>query len=143
MFRYLRTDTFPERKRRSDRGRGILYPYKGYFRDRWNAGCQDAKRLMSELIEQGYTCSYATVARHAQRLRRAQQHAPKRLVEKRSTPLPVVEPKQPPLTARSAAWLVLRRSENCDTEHDQHLAQLKAQQVPLTEAVELTETFHA
>ena len=141
VFRYLRSDTFPERKRRRDRGHGLLDPYKGYVRERWNAGCQDAKRLLPELIERGYTGSYATLVRYAQRLRRAQQQAPKRLVDQRVGPVQVVEPTQPPLTARSATWLVLRRPENRDPEHDQHLAQLKVQQPALAEAIELTEAF--
>ena len=53
----------------------------------------------------------------------------------------MVEPKQRPLTARSAAWLVMRRPERRDTEHDQQLVQLKAQQTALAEAIELTEAF--
>lgn len=38
VFRYLRTPTFPERQRRSARGRSILTPYTPYLRERWNAG---------------------------------------------------------------------------------------------------------
>ncbi len=141
VFRYLRSETFPERKRRSDRGRGLLDPYKAYFRQRWNEGYRDAKRLMQELIEQGYSGSYATVARYAQRLRRAQEQAPRRLAG--GHPPPVAEPKQKPLTARRATWLVMRRPERREPEHEHHLAQLKAQQVELAEAIELTEAFAA
>lgn len=93
---------------------------------------------MQELIEQGYSGSYATVARYAQRLRRAQECPPRRLSD---SPPPVAEPKQRPLTARSAAWLVMRRPSQRETEHEQHLFQLKAQQAELAEAIELTETF--
>jgi transposase len=49
VFRYLRTTTLPERKRRSDRGRSILTPYNPYLLERWNAGCRDALRLYGEL----------------------------------------------------------------------------------------------
>lgn len=112
VFRYLRCETFPERKRRSDRGRGLLDPDKAYFRERWNGGYRDAKRLMQELIEQGYSGSYATVARYAQRLRCAQEQAPRRLAGDRLPP--VAAPKHRSLTARSATWLVMRRPEQLD-----------------------------
>jgi transposase len=38
VFRYLRATTLPERTRRSDRGRGILNPYKPYLLERRTAG---------------------------------------------------------------------------------------------------------
>jgi transposase len=72
VFRYLRTATLPERKRRTDRGRSLLTPYTAYLLERWNAGCRDALRLFRELQQQGYPGSYATVARYAQRLHHAQ-----------------------------------------------------------------------
>jgi transposase len=72
VFRYLRTATLPERKRRTDRGRSLLTPYKAYLLERWNAGCRDALRLFRELQPRGYPGSYATVARYAQCLRHAQ-----------------------------------------------------------------------
>ncbi len=82
VFRYLRMTTLPERKRRADRGRSILTPYKAYLLDRWNAGHRDAVRLFRELQQHGYAGSYPTVARYAQRLRQTQgqarQHRPPR-----------------------------------------------------------------
>jgi transposase len=48
VFRYLRTPTCPERKRRSDRGRSILTPYIPYLLERWNTGHRDALRLFRE-----------------------------------------------------------------------------------------------
>ena len=72
VFRYLRTETLPARKRRTDRGRSLLTPYIPYLLERWNAGCRDALRLFRELQPRGYPGSYATVARYAQRLRQAQ-----------------------------------------------------------------------
>src|SRR4029434_8467424 len=72
VFRYRRTTALPERKRRSDRGRSLLTPYKPYLLERWNAGCRDALRLYGELQRRGYSGSYTTVARYAQRMRQAQ-----------------------------------------------------------------------
>jgi transposase len=69
VFRYLRMETWPERQRRTERGRSILTPYHASLLARWNAGHRDAMRLFRELQQRGYTGSYLTVARSAQRLR--------------------------------------------------------------------------
>jgi len=63
VFRYLRTPTLPERKRRTDRGRSLLTPYHTSILARWNAGCRDTLRLFRELQPRGYPGSYATVVR--------------------------------------------------------------------------------
>ena len=57
VFRYLRNETFIERKQRSDLGRSVLDPYKAYFRARWNSGCHDAMRLFHEIKAQCYAGS--------------------------------------------------------------------------------------
>ena len=76
VFRYLRTTTLPEHRRRRDGGHSVLNPYKPSLLERWNAGCHDALRLCGELQRRGYPGSDATVARYAQRLRQAQGQAP-------------------------------------------------------------------
>ena len=140
VFRYLRTATLPERTRRADRGRSILNPYKPYLLERWNAGCCDALRLYGELQQRGYPGSYATVARYAQRLRHAQGQAPRPRPPRPSLPV-VAEPRHPLLTARQAAWLVLRRAEPRDQQATQSLAQLRAQHVEVAEAIDLAQDF--
>jgi len=97
VFRYLRTTTLPERARRRDRGRSILNPYKPYLLERWNAGCREALRLYSEIQQRGYPGSYATVARYAQRLRQAQDQAPRQQPSRPSLPV-VAEPHHQLLT---------------------------------------------
>jgi transposase len=77
VVRYLQTPTFPERKGRSDKGKSVLTPYKAYLLKRWNAGCRDARQLFGAIRRQGYTGSYPTVARYAQRLRQAQGLRPR------------------------------------------------------------------
>ena len=72
VVRRLQAPTSPERKRRSDTGKSLLTPYKESILKRWNAGCWEALRLFRDLQRQGYTGSYPTVARYAQRLRQAQ-----------------------------------------------------------------------
>ena len=140
VFRYLRTAALPERTRRADRGRSILNPYKPYLLERWNAGYRDALRLYGELQRRGYPGSYPTVARYVQRLRQAQGQVPRL---RRSQPsLPVVaEPHHPLLTARQAAWLVVRRAAPRDEEEAQQLAQLRAQHAEIAEAIDLAQDF--
>ena len=140
VFRDLRTPTLPERRRRRDSGHSILNPDKPYLLDRWNAGCHEALRLYGELQQRGYPGSYATVARDAQRLRQAQGQAPRQ--RRRRSPLPIVaESHQRPLTARQAAWLVVRHEEQRTQDDTQQLAQLRAQHADVAEAIDLAQDF--
>lgn len=140
VYRYLHAPTFPERKGRADRGKSVLNPYKDYLVQRWNAGCRDTRQLCAELRHRGYRGSYPTVARSTQRLRQAQGVAPRqRLRGKRL--LAVSEPTPPLLTARRAAWLVVRRADQRTAVESQQLTQLRAQPGALAEAITLTEDF--
>jgi transposase len=140
VYRYRRTATLPERQRRADRGRSILTPFKAYLLERWNAGHRDALRLFRELQQRGYTGSYPTVARYAQRLRQAQGQAPRQ--RQLRQPLPVVaEPSSRHLTARRATWLVLRRPERLDQDEAAQLAQLQGQHPEVAAAIALAQDF--
>jgi transposase len=140
VFRSLRTTTLPERRRRRDGGHSVLNPYTPYLLERWNAGCHDALRLYGELQQRGYPGSYATVARYAQRLRQAQGQAPR--PRRRRLPFPVVaEPHQRLLTARQAAWLVVRHEEQRTKDDAQPLAQLRVQHAAVAEAIDLAQDF--
>ena len=134
VYRYLRAKTLPERQRRADRGRSILTPYHTYLLERWNAGHRDAVRLFRELQEQGYTGSYPTVARYAQRLRQAQGQPPRQRRPRQTLPA-VAEPAARHLTARRATWLVLRRPERLDADEAAQLAQLSAQDPEVAAAI--------
>ena len=140
VFRYLRIETSPERKRRADRGRSILTPYHTYLLARWNAGHRDAVRLFRELQGRGYTGSYPTVARDAQRLRQAQGQAPRPRRPRPTLPA-VAEPAARHLTARRATWLVLRRPERLDQNEAAQLAQLQAQHPEVAAAIALAQDF--
>jgi transposase len=141
VFRYLRTTTLPERRRRRDSGHRVLNPYKPSLLDRWNAGCHDALRLYGELQQRGYPGSDATVARYAQRLRQAQGQVPRQRRPPRPT-LPVVaEPHHRRLTARQAAWLVVQHEEKRTQDDAQQLAQWHAQHADVAEAIDLAQDF--
>ncbi|HJW35665.1 MAG TPA: hypothetical protein VJ769_03445, partial [Actinomycetes bacterium] len=117
---------FPERKGRSDTGKSLLTPYKEYILKRWNAGCRDARQLFRTIQRQGYTGSYPTVARCAQRLRQAQGLRPRE--QRPGQPLLLVtEVQHTPLTTRRATWVVLKQPRKWTEEDTQLLTQLKAQ----------------
>jgi transposase len=138
--RDLRTATFAERRRRSDRGESVLNPYKPYLLERWNAGCYTAMRLFRELQQHGYRGRYGLVAAYARRLREAQGLAPGQRRPRQSLPR-VAEPVCQPLTPRRATWLVLRREAKRTTAEVQQLAQLHAQSAEVAEAIDLAQDF--
>jgi transposase len=142
VVRYLRHETFPERKGRSDVGRSLLDPWKPLILERWNIGQRDGRRLFHELQGQGYRGSYATLARYTQRLRQAQEGtATRRSRRKRRLLPPVIDPPGRPLTPRTAAWLALRRPERRDADGIERLARLRDQAPELAEAISLAEEF--
>jgi transposase len=140
--RALRHETFPERRGRSDAGRSLLDPWKPVILERWNAGCRHSRRLFREIRDQGYRGSYPTLARYTQRLRQAQEGAARRHPRRQRPLPPVSDPRQRPLTPRTAAWLVLRRAER-DTVDADRLNRLRTRHAALSEAVTLAEEFVA
>jgi transposase len=96
------------------------------------------RQLCAELRQRGYQGSYPTGARYTQRLRQAQGVAPRQRL--RGQPLVAVsDPRQPPLTARRVAWLVLRREDQRTAGKSPPLTQLRAQPGELADAIALTE----
>jgi transposase len=139
-YRWLQSETFPERQGRSDAGRSLLDPWGSSLLERWNAGCRDGRRLHGELHDQGYRGSYPTVLRYLRRLRAARGlDAPAR-PRSRRMPKPVAVPRRV-LTPRAAAWLVLRRPEQRGAGDDALLARLRQQDPELGEAIDQALAF--
>jgi len=138
--RDLRTTTFTGRKRRGDRGHGLLNPYKLSLLERWNAGCYTAMRLFRDLQQRGYPGSYGPVAAYARRLRHAQGLAPGQRCPRQAPPS-VAEPVCQPLTPRRATWLVLRREAKRTEAETHQLVQWREQQAAVAEAVDLAQDF--
>jgi transposase len=138
--RSRRIETLPERQRRADRGRSLLTPYHASLLARWHAGHRDTVRRFRERQRRGYTGSYPTVARSAQRLRQAPGQAP-RPRRPRPTLPPVAEPAARHLTARRATWLVLRRPERLDQDEAAQLVQLHAQPPEVAAAIAFAQDF--
>jgi transposase len=142
VVRYLQAPTFPERKGRSDAGKSVLTPYKERLLKRWNAGCREALQLFRDIRRRGYTGSYPTVARYAQRLRQAQGLQPRERRVGQTLPH-VVESQHRPLTTRQATRLVLKRPERRTKANRQLLAHLERQHHDLAEAIGLAQDFGA
>lgn len=139
VFRYLRSPSFPERKGRSDKGLGVVAPFKKYLLERWNSGCHDTQKLYAEIQQQGYKGSYVTLTRYTRRLRQAQGFKPR---QKPSLSLPCVfEPKKSLLTVRRAVWLILRHSTAQSEADLQTIVHLKAQHPDLNRAISLAMDF--
>jgi transposase len=140
VARSLQAPTFPERKGRSDTGKSLLTPYKTRLLTRWNAGCREARRLFRGLQHQGYTGSYATVARYVRRLRQAQGTPPREPCPAHTLPL-VMEVQQRPLTTRRATRLVLKRPPQRTDAETQCIAHLQDQHRDLAVAIALAQDF--
>ena len=80
------------------------------------------------------------MAAYASRLRQAQGLAPRRRGLRQTLPV-VAEPPCQPLTPRRATWLVLRREAQRTEAEAQQLAQLRAQQAEVAEAIALAQGF--
>jgi len=138
--RYLKHDHFPERQTRSDLGSSpLLEPYKDKLLELWNDGCYRAKDLFNALKQHGYNGSYMTLNRYLRRLRSAHglpiNHYPKKRLNRT-----IVDPKAKLLSAKQAAWLVLRHPKNCDDQQLQQLERLK-RQPHLAPAISLAQDF--
>jgi transposase len=142
VVRSLQAPTFPERKGHTNPGKSVLTPDKERLLTRWNAGCREALQLFRDLRRHGYTGSYPTVARYAQRLRQAQGLQPRE--ERSGQTLPrVIAWQQRPLTTRRATRLVLKRPRPRTNADPQLLAQLQSQHRDMAVAIDLAQDFCA
>lgn len=134
IHRYLKQPTFCERQKRSDRGQGVLDPYKPYLLERWNKGFRDGRQLYEELKTLGYQHSYNVVAAYLRCLKQIQ-------VPEQSPPIQCVESPYFPLTARRATWLVLGHGGKSDEDSKLLLSHLKKYCSIFNEAITLAQDF--
>jgi transposase len=147
VYTYLAAATFPQRQPTIRNFSSGLSAYKPYLQQQWHLGCQQTKVLFQELQHQGYKGSYPTVARFTQQLRRLEPSKPNPDSLNDLTdvpgrgPVPAVQKVlQKPLSARRAAWLVLRHPETLTPDEEKLLNQL-AEQAELATAITLTQEF--
>src|SRR5439155_1261431 len=93
-----------------------------------------AERQQSVLLPDGRVTAYVS------RIRQAQGIPPRRQGLRQTLPV-VAEPACQPLTPRRATWLVLRREATRTAAEAHQLAQLRAQQAEVAEAIDLAQDF--
>ena len=112
IYRYLRSEGFPERARCARRDGG-LEPYLASIHQRFAAGCTNAAQLWREVAERGYTGKPAMVVRYVRKLRvrvgalsESDRQKQLRLKESFATPS----------AKRAARWLLLEEAKLGDEE---------------------------
>lgn len=126
--------------RHSTFGVSILDPYKAEILEWWNTGIRQTQILMLLLQKKGYTGSLRTLQRYLSRLCEAQGLPRKRAQAAKDLPT-AIDPQLPPFTARRAAFLILQKESNRDTEDTKRLEYLVAQHPNLAAAVNLADEF--
>jgi transposase len=141
VYRFLRSEAFPERKGRGDAGHSLLDPWQHVILALWDGDRRNSPAVFSELQRQGYRGSYSTLARYLRRLQLARGHAASNGGSP-AQPCPgLLAAPRKVLTPHTAAWLVLRRPEKRSAEDQALLADLRRHAPELDEAVTLAETF--
>jgi len=137
VWRWLRADAFPMRPPQALRARMIV-PYEPYLRERWQAGCQNARQLWREVRAQGFVGGKESVRRLVVTWRTvpARPGPPRRHVPATAQPIP-----PPPTRVRSprqARWLLLRADDQLPPEPQAYRAALLAAEPAIVEAQVLT-----
>lgn len=140
VFRNLRSEVFPKRKRRGGVGHSRLDPWQHVVLDHWNNGHRHGRRLFGALQKDAYRGSYPTLARYLQRLRAAQGTVAARKPSQQSRSLLVAAHRRV-LTSRTTVWLVLRRAEKRSGDGQALLADLRRHAPELDEAIALAKEF--
>jgi transposase len=129
VSRWLAHDLFPEQQ---PRPRKIeLDAHRSYLRERWEAGCHNIAQLYRELVARGYTHSYASVYEQLVRL----------LPEGKKNAAQGCDLAPPPVTARQAMFLCLRRPEDLEAEEQQTLLMLRHLHPEVGLAYDLVQQF--
>ncbi len=107
VYHYLKMKQPPERTHlvnRKARPKKIV-AYQEYLLRRWNEGCRNARQLHREIVEQGYTASYANVERFLGQFR-SKEHKFKQ-EEPSKEPIVAVKLKRAPSARQIARWMTL------------------------------------
>jgi predicted transcriptional regulator len=130
VSRWLNSDTFPEQQPRQQRME--LDSHLPFLRERWEAGCHTIAQLHRELVAAGYTLSYRLMHKQLARY----------LPEGRKNPASPVQLPCPPVLARHAVFLFLRRpTEEFSSEEQETLALLRSLHSEVDQAYTLVQQF--
>jgi transposase len=142
VYRYLRSEVFPERKGRSDAGHSRLDRWRHLVLEHWNGDRRNSRKMFHNLQQRGFRGSYPTLARYLRRLRAAEEMVSASELSVSARPTLDAAPRTV-LTPRTVAWTVLRRAEKRTMESQALLAGLRERSPTLNEAIELAEAFTA
>jgi len=129
VSRWLRNGTFPEQQ--SPQRRTRLDPHLKAVAERWEAGCHNIAQLHRELVAAGHTLTYRNVYRQLVRY----------LPEGRKKSSSDSQLPRPPVLARQAVFLLLRRPEELEVEDQETVALLQSLHPEVGQAYELVQQF--
>jgi len=138
VSRWLSNGTFPEQKPRP-RSTSVD-PYLPQLVERWKKGLHTVAELHRELVANGYSHQYNSV------YRRLARSFPEERKKRWTRSLPAGPKKQetsdqPPVLARQAMFLFLRRPEELSAEEQETLALLRSLHAEVNLAYELVQQF--
>ena len=141
VSRWLSNGTFPEQKPRPRSA--SVDPHLSQLVQRWKTGSSTVAELHRELVADGYSHQYNSVYRRLARFfpdgpkKRYTHSLPKEQKQQDATdPLP-----RPPVLARQAMFLFLRRPEERLAEEQETLALLRSLHPEVDQAYELVQQF--
>ena len=146
--RFLAAEQFPERATRST-GVGILDPYKPYLQAQVAVGIHNARHLVDAIRAQGYTGSASLVRTYVGTLRvgrtgRGGQRAaapPSETAAAVTPPAPPPPPRPRRLSARQAAWLLIRPAAERTPAQQEQVERLLDASADLATAHTLAQDF--
>ncbi len=141
VSRWLSNSTFPEQKSRPRSA--SVDPYLKDLVERWEEGLHTVAELHRELVADGYSHQYNSV------YRRLLRSFPEGRKKRYTRSLPEGQKKQeapdqlsrPPVLARQAMFLFLRRSEELSAEEQETLTLLRSLHSEVDQAYELVQQF--
>lgn len=131
VYRYLRLDGPPDRKRPVRSRPRLLTPFEPYLRQRWQEGCHTKSQLLREVRGQGYTYGPSNVYRFLKRVEWEAARPP------RAAAFPLSEVPSP----RHVASLLVQRAERLTAEDSAYLTRLCMQTPTVASAYALTVDF--
>lgn len=141
VSRWLRSGTFPEQQPRPRKT--SVDPHLPQLVERWETGCHTIAELHRELVAEGYSHQYNSVYRQLtrsfpegrkKRLTRSLLEGPKKQEAPDQFP-------HPPVRARQAMFLFLRRHEELSAEEQETLVLLRSLHVEVDQAYVLVQQF--
>jgi len=138
ISKYLHTTDFLEYQT-PHRPAHVLGCHQAYILERWNAGCQNGRTLLAELIARGYQGSPSTLFNYLTQLRKDHGLPPKKRAP--GTIATTRDPATRPATPRGLAWLFLKRPNTLTTSDQEQMLRAREAHPDLERGVQLAQDF--